>query len=525
VELLLQVPAGALPVQGGMLTRGFAQELDAYATRAIQYAFYFPAAGEFAHYPAQVGEGGRMVAAAAPRTLTVVPAATTVDTTSFEHVSQHGTTAELLAWLDSHPLEGLDLARIAWRLRERTTFEAVLGRLRPRHRFDATVWSYGLFHRDATATREYLERADGFVGTCGRVLESPLLSIDPLARGTFEQLEFEPLVHARAHPLGGRHRIANADLAAQYGAFLDVLGYRTHLADRDWLAVAWHLLLQDRIEEGLAAFGRVDRAKVHEQLQYDYLAAFGSFFTGDVAKARALATARQDHPVPHWRARFREVLAQLDEVDSAGPAARDATDAGALAATEPVLELALEGRRVVVQHANLAACEVRCYELDVEFAFSAQPFSATDGDAIAPFVQPTLRESLTLPAGGAAASFELPERLAARNVLVELRGGGLVRTRPRFANALQVRLLETIGQLAVSASDGGAPLPKTYVKVYAKLPDGTVRFHKDGYTDLRGRFDYASLSDDPDASAERYAILVLHEQHGAVLREVAPPAR
>ena len=41
---------------------------------------------------------------------------------------------------------------------------------------------------------------------------------------------------------------------------------------------------------------------------------------------------------------------------------------------------------------------------------------------------------------------------------------------------------------------GGAPLPRAYVKVYAKYPDGSIRFYKDGYTDSRGRFDYASLS-------------------------------
>jgi len=52
-----------------------------------------------------------------------------------------------------------------------------------------------------------------------------------------------------------------------------------------------------------------------------------------------------------------------------------------------------------------------------------------------------------------------------------------------------------------------------------------VRFHKDGYTDLRGRFDYASLSDDPNAGATRYAVLVLSEQRGAVIREMSPPAK
>ena len=33
--------------------------------------------------------------------------------------------------------------------------------------------------------------------------------------------------------------------------------------------------------------------------------------------------------------------------------------------------------------------------------------------------------------------------------------------------------------------------------------DGSVRFFKDGYTDLRGRFDYASVSTEDLAQAER----------------------
>jgi hypothetical protein len=100
-----------------------------------------------------------------------------------------------------------------------------------------------------------------------------------------------------------------------------------------------------------------------------------------------------------------------------------------------------------------------------------------------------------------------------------------VRSKQYFANALAVRFLESFGQVAVTAADTQAPLAKAYVKVFARLPNGTVRFHKDGYTDLRGRFDYASLSDDPNASANRYAVLVLDEQRGAVIREVAPPAK
>jgi len=63
------------------------------------------------------------------------------------------------------------------------------------------------------------------------------------------------------------------------------------------------------------------------------------------------------------------------------------------------------------------------------------------------------------------------------------------------------------------------------VKVFARRPGGELSFHKDGYTDLRGRFDYASLSGASDLPVERFSILVLSEKNGALIREVAPPQR
>ena len=110
-------------------------------------------------------------------------------------------------------------------------------------------------------------------------------------------------------------------------------------------------------------------------------------------------------------------------------------------------------------------------------------------------------------------------------IMFKLRTAGLVRSRTYFANALDVRFLESWGQVAVTEPGTTKPIPQAYVKVFAKLTDGGVRFHKDGYTDLRGRFDYASLSDDPNAGAALYAVLVLSDQRGAVIREVKPPAR
>ncbi len=86
-------------------------------------------------------------------------------------------------------------------------------------------------------------------------------------------------------------------------------------------------------------------------------------------------------------------------------------------------------------------------------------------------------------------------------------------------------MIESYGQLVVTQAETGKPVPGAYVKVYARSTDGAVKFFKDGYTDLRGRFDYASLNGNELENTERLAVLVLSDTLGAVVREALPPKR
>lgn len=526
LEVLLQIPAGALPVRSGFRTRSFDVALEPYGTSKLEYAFYFPAAGTFDHFPAHASRDGALVAAVPAVQRIVVDVAPALDTRSWEHVSQSASDAEVLAWLASANLQRVDLSRIAWRLRGRAFFDGLLAELRARHVYDARTWSYGLFHEDPAAAREFLRHQDAFLAACGRALTSPLAVIDPLERGTWRRVEFEPLFHARAHRFGGRREILDRDLEAQYRSLLELLAYRRGPTDSERLDLTCLLLFQDRVEEALEQFARVDRARVDTALQHDYLRAYLGFFRDGSEASREVAALHRDHPVERWRARFRAVLEQLDEAEgrpartpdggSGQPGASDP------AADEPAFELVAEAGRTRLAWRNLAACELRYYPLDVEFQFSTSPFARQD-DGASSFVRPARSDALTLPDGQSELTVDLPPEFAGRNVLVEARSGGLVRRQTHVASALDVRTLDAWGQLVVARADTGRPLPQVYVKVFARTAAGRVRFHKDGYTDLRGRFDYASRTGAALEPAERYAILVLSDSDGAVLREVAPP--
>ncbi|MCA8942169.1 MAG: hypothetical protein KDB80_06370, partial [Planctomycetes bacterium] len=527
LELLLQIPQGATPIQSGFYTRGRTVQLEPFATQTIDYAFYFAKPGTYDQFPVHVADGEVAVAFASPASFEVLESPRTVDTTSWEHVSQSGTVDEVFGYLDTHNLARLDLNKIAWRLRDRAVFDRCVELLDARHTYHHGTWSHGIFHHDAATTREYLRHEPRIAGQCGAVLDSALLDIDPIERQTFQLVEFHPLFNARAHRFGRNREILNRELGAQYHAFMGVLGYRPQLRDEDWLTVTYYMLLQDRVDRALEAFGRVRRDRLATELQYDYTKAYLAFYSDDPRSAREIVDRYVDHPVARWRALFRDVRNQLDELEGKGVAISDGDDQvqqqSALAASEPALDVDVESRRVRLTHANLTECEVNYYEMDVEFSFSTSPFVQNGAGSFA-YIKPNRSDVVALSTEKSETVIDLPAEFRNSNVLVEVRAAGLARRQTYFANSLNVQVSEAYGQLRVTHDDDERPLPKVYVKVYKRTPNGEVKFHKDGYTDLRGKFDYASVSGD-SRSAERFAILVMSENYGAVIQEVSPPAQ
>ncbi len=54
--------------------------------------------------------------------------------------------------------------------------------------------------------------------------------------------------------------------------------------------------------------------------------------------------------------------------------------------------------------------------------------------------------------------------------------------------------------------------------------DEKVKFYKDGYTDLRGKFNYVSLNTDQLMNVKKYSILIMHDELGSMIKECNPPA-
>ncbi len=528
VDVLLQIPAGALPVSNGQFTRSVHIDLEPYHTQTLEYYFYFPLPGKFAHYPVQVATGGEVLAFAAPFTFNAVRLLTNIDKQSWDYISQYGTPDDVLGFLKTENVLRVNLDRIAWRMQDKEFFGKVIALLSARHIYNNTLWSYSVKHNDAPAIRQFLQFANDFVRQCGDWLDSPLLAIDPIERRDYQHLEYWPLVNARVGQLGRKREILNDRFFSQYQRLLKILSYRGKLDGAELISVTYYLLLQDRVSEAFDQYDAIKPAALATKLQYDYLTAYMDFYKADSKAARTIAVKYAEYPIERWQKLFANVVNQADEIDRREHDVKLADKENRTqvqtseAATAPSFDFTVDAKKVKVNYQNLKQVRVNYYQMDIELLFSRNPFVQGDSKQFANIL-PNQTALVVLPAKGSTLEFPLPPKLVNGNLLIEIVGDGQTKSQAYYSNALGVQLVENYGQVRVTQAKDSAPLPKAYVKVYSRMKDGAVKFYKDGYTDLRGYFDYTSLSTNEGDFVDKFSILILSDEFGAVVREAKPP--
>ncbi|MDX1927043.1 MAG: hypothetical protein SFV81_11025 [Pirellulaceae bacterium] len=545
VQVLTQIPAGALPLASGKVTRNTPIDLAPYSTAQVQYVFYFPAEGEFEHYGSQISSEGKHVIATDSKSHRVLAKPESVDETTWSYIADWGTADQVFAFLKKANLQKIDLDRIAFRMQDKAFFEQVTALLSANNVYVQSLWAYAVRHNAPEQIQQLLQNRPDFVGQLGAVFTCPLVNIDAREQMSYEHLDYKPLVVARIHQLGPKAVILNDGLFVQYQKLLNVIAHQRSINNDQQLAVCYYMLLQNRIREALAWFEKVDAAKLSSKLQYDYFAAYLGFYRGEYDQAAQLATQYAEHPVLMWKDLFAQVGDQVRQ-RKALQAGQDITSVTSLdgnsnrqqrmltdgreakqteaAAETPTLDLTNQDGTLSIEYRNLADVKINYYLMDIELLFSRNPFVARSGDTI-PVIEPNLREQLTLDNAVGSRRLELPTQLRNRNLLVEVTSRGISRSTVVTANSLAVTVVEPFGRVQVLSAQGRSPLEQAYVKVYARHKDGSIKFYKDGYTDLRGQFDYATLSTSGLDTVDRFAILVLHDSQGAVVREAAPPTR
>ncbi len=546
VEIFWQIPEGSLPLSGQQMTDSRTVMLEPFAVQSIEYPFYFPAKGDFTHYPATVAADGQLIAKASEKQFNVVAEPTESDELTWEKVADSGTPTQIESFLKEANLRQIDWMRIAHRMKDDAVYRVVTSALRQARLPIAELWAYGMVQGDDEAIETYLQLRDDLVGRVGPVLQSPLLSVDPIERRMHELLEYAPLVRARIHRLGQQDEILNPTFRAQYESFVRVLGFQNRIEPQQRLVLSYYLLIQNRIAEAIEQFSLVDRAAVDTQLQYDYLDAYLWMHRGQYDRAEQVARRHRDHSIPRWKSRFDELLSQLEqrrslmqteqlvsanEPDKSKTIAEGSGDLavmdrerrqGDASEQQPEVIVRVEGDSLRVDHRNTKEAIVNFYGVDLELLFSKAPFVREDLKRMA-MVRPTVTEAVQFDDSSGVGRVDLNENLRRQTLLVEVVAGASRSTALYYGGDLTTYVSESFGQLQTTDLGTGRPIEGAYVKVYAKYPGGEVRFYKDGYTDLRGRFDFASVSAGDAKGAERFAILVKSDEKGATIHDVEAP--
>jgi hypothetical protein len=528
VSVLIQIPRGSVATNAANPTRTYDVVLPPYAAHGLEVSFYFPAAGSFSHFGAHVSKRGTLIAAAAGATLQVIAAGDAIDTGSWSHISQHGSLHQTLELLRSSNLHTLDLSRIAWRMRDPEAYREVMALLEQRLAFDSTLWSYALWHGDRDRTRRWLRCLDRLT-EAGPVIEAALVGLDAEELDVYEHLEYAPLINARAHRLGAKTRILNDGFARQLTSFLELVAHRTVPTVDDHLIAAHYLFAQDRFDDARVAIARADRAGASDhrsRMQLDYLRAYSACAEGDLGRARELLRPWINEPVDRWRKRFAALAAMLDQIDGAAPTVVDPRSReqvqSNLAQAQPSFELVLDASGIELVSQQLPSIELRYFAMDIELLFSRQPFVQADVARFS-YIEPGYREVVELHSSPQRVLW--PESMRGKNVVVEAVGAGLRKAKVHYAHDLAIVVAHQYGQVRVQRASTQIPAVAAYIKVYARRHDGVIAFYKDGYTDLRGWFDYASLSTDELDRAARFSILVHGDSLGATIVETEPPLR
>jgi len=361
--------------------------------------------------------------------------------------------------------------------------------------------------------------------------------------GSFEYFEYFPLINARVHAMNNDDAVVinDARFLAKYEELIDALCYkkRTRFDSIDLLVLSYYLLLQDRVGEALQFFQFINDIPASEKnlvdvcarLQFDYLTAYFDFFNDKPTVARSIAKKYANFPVVHWNKKFKELQNQLDEIDGKSVAAdedRQSLDRDQrmshLVATEASFEFQVEAKEITIAYTNLSEFTISYFEIDLELLFSLNPFNLQNLDQTS-LVVPNRLEVIQLPNVSSHLQYHkvpIANEFHNSNIVVVITGAGSTQSKVYFSHSLNVQVFENYGQLKVTEKQNNKALAKVYVKVYSKENDQPL-FYKDGYTDLRGRFDYASQNGDALSKVSLFSILIFSESNGAVIKEVKPP--
>ena len=511
LEILQILPVGSIPINPPQSIKNLVVTLPGYSTKVIKYSFYFPTSGDFSFLPACISEKGQIIASASTINPSITDSEELNNITCFLDVVQTGDNKRILEFIQrSNLYVDIQLEKIYFKLNEKEFWASLIQILEEKDYFDDTVLSFSLKYGDIPRSLRYLKE--------NLLVKKALSSMWDEVYEDPPHSEFSPLVNARAYQLGQQKQMANESVLKEYKALLTHLAYKRKLNLTDKLKICQYLLYKDDYSKAKSLFDSFSEHNIqfsteklltgHLQIQLDYLYAY--FYPEN---SQTLVSNYLTYPIPTWRKKFEELHQIFTEVTALH------TPETIQVKEHPALSFTIEGSSMKLDYCGLESCTVSFFTLNLEVIFSLNPEMNEDNFNFG-YSKPVKEMRLSLGNKGKM-EIELPEDLRRKNLFVEVEFAGNKKRQIVYSAEFRYLLFESQGIVKV-LDRSGKPKAGIYVKAYAQRA-GKLEFYKDGFTDIRGKFDYVSVANSNLQSLQKFSILIIDRQLGELIVNASPP--
>jgi hypothetical protein len=533
INIVSEVPQGSIPINRTETLQALPITIPSFQSRILAFSFYFPESGEFKIYPACVTRKNQILAISDISTdLTVKSQYENQVFHSMWDIQLRGTVKNYFEFLDKidYSKKLTFFKNIKYVLTNKHLWEKTMQIIREKGIFNEDLWVYGILHKDVQATKEYFQYKVKHISGVF-YLKSELIDID-----NWTTSDFFPLQNARTHSKNPKkENILNLQFKEKYTQYLNYLldkKYLGRIRNDDWLVLVTYLLLQDRIQESLQIFRKIEQGEkedpVTNVIQRDYIEAYLDFLDGypDFKRSKELCVKYLSYPILSWRNLFVEIANQLAEFENKDFEStevwsiNDKVNKASLEAKMPFLEAEMKENKIQINYKNQSRVHVEFYLIDLEILFSEDPFEEKMDLWLAK-VMPC--KEMTCPFTYSqdlkTEDINIPEEYQMKNLLLRIKDDSSNFVYLKYIPfSLAYSINEELAILKLVQKDTSKPMPKIYVKCYVKMKNNKVVFMKDGYTDLRGSFEY-NYNNMVD-KVHSFSILVISPEYGAKIFKI-----
>jgi len=136
----------------------------------------------------------------------------------FEDILSTGSIPDILKFMKEKNLFSPDnrfkMSDVYWLLKDQTFFNESISILSHKNIYDQTIWSYSIFHKNASRINEYFQSMKKHQRSIiGAGFKSSLVKFNDEEQkdDEFNFLDYYPLVNSRAHRMGGMESDSSAN--------------------------------------------------------------------------------------------------------------------------------------------------------------------------------------------------------------------------------------------------------------------------------------------------------------------------